>query len=204
MAPDLRIDVGRLLGRIEALGEIGAVHGPNGERGCARLALTDADQPFSRPVRVSLTVTLPSVALNEVVLIAVPEERLTELGTVMGSPPYMAPEQYGRAHAVTGKADVFALGVMLTIAAVGLDHDALEMNRACWTLPDDFERFELLGVYADGDTVFATMRIGLAGSPESMHLAEQFRFSGTRLVEVRVHICDPVPTAGRPETGRGG
>ncbi len=41
---DLRIDAGRLHGRIEALGEIGAVHGPNGERGCARLALTDADR----------------------------------------------------------------------------------------------------------------------------------------------------------------
>ena len=41
---DLRIDVDRLLARIEALGELGAVHGPNGERGCARLALTDADR----------------------------------------------------------------------------------------------------------------------------------------------------------------
>ncbi len=34
----------RLHRRIEALGLIGAVHGPNGERGCARLALTDADR----------------------------------------------------------------------------------------------------------------------------------------------------------------
>ena len=44
MTPDVRIDIERLLGRIEALGEIGAVHGPNGERGCARLALTDSDR----------------------------------------------------------------------------------------------------------------------------------------------------------------
>ena len=41
---DLRIDGDRLQSRIEALGEIGAVLGPNGERGCARLALTDADR----------------------------------------------------------------------------------------------------------------------------------------------------------------
>jgi beta-ureidopropionase / N-carbamoyl-L-amino-acid hydrolase len=41
---ELRIDIDRLGARIEALGEIGAVHGPNGERGCARLALTDADR----------------------------------------------------------------------------------------------------------------------------------------------------------------
>ena len=41
---ELRIDNARLLGRIEALGEIGSVSGPHGERGCARLALTDADR----------------------------------------------------------------------------------------------------------------------------------------------------------------
>ncbi|MEP7047931.1 MAG: Zn-dependent hydrolase [Ilumatobacteraceae bacterium] len=41
---DLRIDGARLWSRLEALGEIGAVHGPNGERGCARLALTDVDR----------------------------------------------------------------------------------------------------------------------------------------------------------------
>jgi beta-ureidopropionase / N-carbamoyl-L-amino-acid hydrolase len=40
----IRTDIDRLVGRIEALGEIGAVHGANGERGCARLALTDADR----------------------------------------------------------------------------------------------------------------------------------------------------------------
>ena len=41
---ELRVDVDRLVGRIEALGEIGQVIGPNGERGCSRLALTDADR----------------------------------------------------------------------------------------------------------------------------------------------------------------
>lgn len=40
----VRADIDRLVGRIEALGEIGAVLGANGERGCARLALTDADR----------------------------------------------------------------------------------------------------------------------------------------------------------------
>jgi N-carbamoyl-L-amino-acid hydrolase len=41
---DLRVDGARLWQRIEALGEVGAVLGPNGERGCARPALTDADR----------------------------------------------------------------------------------------------------------------------------------------------------------------
>lgn len=41
---DLRIDRDRLWQRLVDLGEVGAVRGPNGERGNARLALTDADR----------------------------------------------------------------------------------------------------------------------------------------------------------------
>ncbi len=40
---DLRIDTVRLLARIDELGQIGRIDGPNGEWGNARLALTDAD-----------------------------------------------------------------------------------------------------------------------------------------------------------------
>ena len=40
----LRINGERLWRRLTDLGEIGAVAGPHGERGCARLALTDADR----------------------------------------------------------------------------------------------------------------------------------------------------------------
>lgn len=40
----LRVDGARLWSRLEALGEIGAVHGAAGERGSCRLALTDADR----------------------------------------------------------------------------------------------------------------------------------------------------------------
>ena len=41
---DLRIDTARLLARIDELGQIGRIDGPNGEWGNARLALTDADR----------------------------------------------------------------------------------------------------------------------------------------------------------------
>lgn len=41
---DLHIDGDRLWGRLVELGEVGAIKGPNGEEGCARLALTDADK----------------------------------------------------------------------------------------------------------------------------------------------------------------
>lgn len=40
----LRIDTARLLGRIDELGQIGRIDGPNGEWGNARLALTDDDR----------------------------------------------------------------------------------------------------------------------------------------------------------------
>jgi N-carbamoyl-L-amino-acid hydrolase len=41
---ELRIDAARLLGRIDELGQVGRIDGPNGEWGNARLALTDADR----------------------------------------------------------------------------------------------------------------------------------------------------------------
>ena len=63
----------------------------------------------------------------------------TDLGTVMGSPPYMAPEQDGAAHAVTGKADVYALGVMLLLAVTGIDDRDVEMGEMVVDLPGDLE-----------------------------------------------------------------
>lgn len=67
----------------------------------------------------------------------------TALGTVMGSLPYMAPEQNGAAHTVTGKADVFALGVMLALVAFRLDRHALERRDVQLTLPGDIDRLAL-------------------------------------------------------------
>ena len=54
----------------------------------------------------------------------------------------------------------------------------------------DFEHFELLGVYGEANTVFATARVPIVGSRSSMFIAEQFTFVGVKLVEVRVHVCD--------------
>jgi len=63
----------------------------------------------------------------------------TELGTVMGSPPYMAPEQNGAAHAVTGKADVYALGVMLIVTACQLERVGQELAELRFRQPADFD-----------------------------------------------------------------
>jgi predicted SnoaL-like aldol condensation-catalyzing enzyme len=54
----------------------------------------------------------------------------------------------------------------------------------------DFDTWRLIDVVADGDIVFSTSRVRVAGRNTTMHIAERFRFSGTRLVEVRVFICE--------------
>jgi hypothetical protein len=54
----------------------------------------------------------------------------------------------------------------------------------------DFSTWEVLGVHGDGDTVFATTRVAIANTSKTMYIAEQFTFSGTKLVDVRVHVCD--------------
>ena len=54
----------------------------------------------------------------------------------------------------------------------------------------DFSRFELLKVYAEGDSVFAEVRVGLAQSPSSLRVLEHFRFTGTRLTEIRAYVFD--------------
>jgi hypothetical protein len=56
----------------------------------------------------------------------------------------------------------------------------------------DFETWRLVDVVADGDIVFSTSEVRVAGRGVTMHIAERFRFSATRLVEVRVFICDAV------------
>jgi len=45
-------------------------------------------------------------------------------------------------------------------------------------------------VYGDGNTVFATSRVNVAGTTTVMYIAEQFTFAGTKIVEVRVHVSD--------------
>jgi hypothetical protein len=54
----------------------------------------------------------------------------------------------------------------------------------------DFSTWELLGVYGDGDTVFATTRVTIANTARTMYIAEQFTFSGRKLIDVRVYVCD--------------
>lgn len=79
---ELRVDGDRLWARLEALGEIGAVLGPNGERGNARLALTDEDRD-GRDVVMSW---MHDLGLS-VVIDAVGNVIATRAGTDAGAAP---------------------------------------------------------------------------------------------------------------------
>ncbi len=83
---DTRIDVDRLLERIDALGEIGRLDGPNGEWGNARLALTDADRDGRDLVvtwmrDLGLDVTIDAVG--------------NVVATLVGADPHLAPVMIG-------------------------------------------------------------------------------------------------------------
>ncbi|RRR82345.1 serine/threonine-protein kinase [Streptomyces sp. RP5T] len=52
----------------------------------------------------------------------------TQTGMVMGSPPFMAPEQFSRPHEVGPAVDVFSLGAVLVYAATG--HSPFEAENA--------------------------------------------------------------------------
>jgi hypothetical protein len=54
----------------------------------------------------------------------------------------------------------------------------------------DFDTWKLIDVVADGEIVFSTSEVRVAGRDTTMHIAERFRFSGASLVEVRVFICE--------------
>lgn len=54
----------------------------------------------------------------------------------------------------------------------------------------DFTTWQLLEVVAEGEIVFSTSRVRIAGRNATMHIAERFRFRGTTLIEVRVFTCD--------------
>jgi N-carbamoyl-L-amino-acid hydrolase len=80
------IDIDRLWGRLEALGEIGAVRGTGGERGCARLALTDADREGR-----DLVVTW----MRDLGLAVLIDSVGNVIGTRAGSDPATAPVMIG-------------------------------------------------------------------------------------------------------------
>jgi hypothetical protein len=73
----------------------------------------------------------------------------------------------------------------------GTYHGLAEFQRVAPKLAQyyDFTRVEFLGVYGDGDTIFTSFKVGVAGTQSSVYLAEKFTFRGAKVVEIRAHIC---------------
>jgi len=40
-----------------------------------------------------------------------------------------------------------------------------------------------------------TLSLAVAATAQTMYIAEQFTFSGRKLIDVRVHVCDAVSTS---------
>jgi len=54
----------------------------------------------------------------------------------------------------------------------------------------DFSKFNLISVSADGNAVFAIMKIGLLNSVSEIMICEKFSFEDDKLTEVRVFVYD--------------
>jgi hypothetical protein len=52
----------------------------------------------------------------------------------------------------------------------------------------DYEKFELLGVFADGDMVFVNLNVGLKDSDKLVSLCEQFSFKGEKVAEIKIFV----------------
>ncbi len=120
---DLRIDIDRLLARIDELGQIGRIDGPNGEWGNARLALTDADRAGR-----DLVVTWMHDLGLEVAIDAIGNVVATRAGT----DPTMAPVMVGSHIDTVGTGGRFDgnLGVLAGLEIIEtMTHAGLEPER---------------------------------------------------------------------------
>ncbi|GGW18286.1 serine/threonine protein kinase [Streptomyces capoamus] len=122
-------------------------------------------------------------------------DALTQTGRVMGTPPFMSPEQFASPHEVGPATDIFSLGAVLVYAAT---------RRGPFDSPSPWETAtrvvdgvpELAGVPED---LLPFVRLCLEKHPKSrpgpdelLHLLREGR------------LPEPRPGTGRPDTGRPG
>ena len=187
---DLRVDSQRLWNRLAALGEIGAVHGANGERGNARLALTDADRE-GRDLVVSWMRDLGlSIAID-----AIGNVIATRPGTDAGAAPVMVGSHIDTVR--TGGWFDGNLGVLGGLEVV----ETLEQHRITTRHPISVAFFtNEEGARFQPDMLGSLVYVG--GMPLEDALDVRAVDDGSRLGDELVHIgyagSTPCPTAAAP------
>lgn len=187
---DLRIDTPRLLARIDELGQIGRIDGPNGEWGNARLALTDAD----RAGRDLVVAWMHDLGLDVVI-----DAIGNVIATRAGSDPTLAPVMVGSHIDTVGTGGRFDgnLGVLAGLEIVEtLAHAGVATERAlqvAFFTDEEGSRFapDMLGslVYVGG--LPAEQALDLVAADDGARLGDEL---------VRIGYAGPVscPTAAAP------
>ncbi len=78
-----------------------------------------SEEPASPAAPPGFAATLAVVSVSPVSIVDVDGPALTEEGATMGSPPYMAPEQWEDSSAATARTDLYALAILTYEALVG-------------------------------------------------------------------------------------
>ncbi|MFO0684054.1 MAG: serine/threonine-protein kinase [Sandaracinus sp.] len=146
------------------------------------------------------------------------EERVTELGSVLGTPQYMSPEQARGEDSLTPQTDQFSLGIILYEALVGrlpyegetpvqLIHevargDVRPMRTFKSWIPQDLEEVVMRALAGDPSKRYPTIEeLGLALLPfGSEHTEEVWR--AALLGQTQRPSLAPPTMAGPPTTGR--
>jgi len=187
---DLRIDTPRLLARIDELGQIGRIDGPNGEWGNARLALTDAD----RSGRDLVVAWMHDLGLDVVI-----DAIGNVVATRAGSDPTLAPVMVGSHIDTVGTGGRFDgnLGVLAGLEIVEtLAHAGVTTLRAlqvAFFTDEEGSRFapDMLGslVYVGG--LALEQALDLVAADDGARL-------GDDLVRIGYAGAVPCPTAAAP------
>ncbi len=146
------------------------------------------------------------------------EERVTELGSVLGTPQYMSPEQARGEDALTPQTDQFSLAMILYEALVGrlpyegetpvqLIHEVARgevrpMRAFKSWIPQDLEEVVMKALSGKPDARYATIEeLGLALLPFGSERTEEV-WRAALLGQTRSPSVAPPSTSGPPSTGR--
>lgn len=126
------------------------------------MLIRDADAPDQLRVKI-LDFGIAKVASD-----TEEEGEHTQTGVIMGTPSYMAPEQYGAAKNVDGKADVFALGVLIFEMLAGQSPFGEGSSFVAVVRPPKRLREKVRGVSAALDQLVARMLSAKSAERPSM------------------------------------